>query len=155
MLKDFKSPSARFYQSFCQSLNKYTPFTHPSLCGSKGFSVLKVRHCSTAGQELMQLMELMVGVWIWDSRSFAQVRLALPTTLEEDEDRLDLLWGFTVSHFMVMKANPQPVSLWDVPRCCPRAGPAEQVAESTLLLILSLPVPASLALQRALPLLHS
>lgn len=67
----------------------------------------------------MQLMELMVGVWVWDSRSFAQVRLALPTTLEEDEDRLDLLWGFTVSHFMVMKANPQPVSLWDVPRCLP------------------------------------
>lgn len=67
MLKDFKSPGVGFYQSFCQSLSKYTPFTHAFLCGSEGFSVLKARHCcspnelvqiigGTAGQELMQLM---------------------------------------------------------------------------------------------------
>lgn len=64
MLKDFKSPRLGLYRSFCQSLNKYTPFTHPFLCGSEGFSVLKVRHCCfpdelvqiVAGQELTLLM---------------------------------------------------------------------------------------------------
>lgn len=152
VLKDFKSPSVGFYQSFCQSLNKYTPFTPPFLCGSEGFSVLKVRHCCspdelvqiiavTAGQELMQLMGTHgKGIGFGISEAL-HVRLGLSTALEEDEGRLDLLWGFTVTHFMVMKPNPQPwhvsrLSAW-IPLGCAQVfaqcwhfrGPAEQVAQ--------------------------
>lgn len=83
----------------------------------------------------------MVGDWISDSMGFAQVRLGLPTALVEDEDRLDLLWRFTVTHFMMMKPNPQPRHVSRLFACVPLGcaqvfancwhlgGPEEQVAQ--------------------------
>lgn len=100
------------------------------------------------------------------------MRLGLPAALVEDEDRVDLLWGLTVIHLMVMKLNPQACHASRLSLCPSRMCPAVcQVlalrrasragsTESTFRLILSLLgastcpcLPGSL--QRALPLLHS